>query len=515
MNNRGVWMNKRGRFHRTWIGAALLILVASTTVSSSAAPASVDQQMPDLTVTDVYADPFSSTAGEGVTLFATVHNRGSADAPSSSLSFRAIAEANDGLWWTSTPPIRPSSSVTVSYQALYPGHGYGSGNYSLEATADAFSEVSESNEDNNLGTGSFIIRPFAPDLRVAEIKVFPESPASGDLIEFTLIITNEGTVDAPPSKASLYELDHGVWLVDVPGVPHDQTVGVTSQLPDGAKPGARFLLVGLDYYNEVAEFNEENNRARRDYFVRGPDLVVTSVSVTPNRPTFNKDQVSYSASITNVGLFAAPSSTASFSGGGVWDALVSTPALEPGESTLVSWDGNGYFRPSPPGDNEVVVIADFLNDVAEELEDNNSAAKTFTVVPCPDNPTNDARANACFMSMYWWSFTHSQSTSGFSVDVGEIPACTTGLATAWYIFNGEEMPSATATLTLDTFGSSFDTVIAIYKPGGIFPIACSDNSMGTEQSQISLAVGSGEQYWIQVGGVLGATGTLVVNAELT
>ena len=102
---------------------------------------------------------------------------------------------------------------------------------------------------------------------------------------------------------------------------------------------------------------------------------------------------------------------------------------------------------------------------------------------------------------------------------GESAQCAPIGATIWY----EWWPERSGTLTVDTAGSTINTVLAIYTqgsqaelipspPGGnLAAVACDDNALGL-QSRVSVGVSPGKPIWIQVGGVNGEQGAIRVNA---
>jgi hypothetical protein len=82
--------------------------------------------------------------------------------------------------------------------------------------------------------------------------------------------------------------------------------------------------------------------------------------------------------------------------------------------------------------------------------------------------------------------------------------------TAWYSFT----TTIGQVVTVDTLGSNFDTMIAVYT--GTFGVAfdsvtCDDDSAGNLKSRVQFGSIPGTTYWIQVGGFSGASGNLVVN----
>jgi hypothetical protein len=84
-------------------------------------------------------------------------------------------------------------------------------------------------------------------------------------------------------------------------------------------------------------------------------------------------------------------------------------------------------------------------------------------------------------------------------------------ASVWY-----KLTALTGSVvTIDTFGSGFDTVIAAYTGSAVNNLnllTCNDDAGGTSQSQISFRATGAPFYYIQVGGAAGGhTGNLVVN----
>jgi hypothetical protein len=82
--------------------------------------------------------------------------------------------------------------------------------------------------------------------------------------------------------------------------------------------------------------------------------------------------------------------------------------------------------------------------------------------------------------------------------------------TVWYTYAAP----TSGTATINTFGSDFDTVLAVYTGSAVNALtlrACNDDSMLTQQSQVSFAATAGTTYRVQVGGYGGIAGTLVVN----
>jgi Bacterial Ig domain len=109
------------------------------------------------------------------------------------------------------------------------------------------------------------------------------------------------------------------------------------------------------------------------------------------------------------------------------------------------------------------------------------------------------------------------STVGATKDPGEPNHCgQSGGASEWFAYQ----PPANGLLVLDTDGSDFDTVLAVYTgPGTDFqslvPVAC-DNNSGSDgkTSKVMFQATKDTVYYIAVDGVSGAVGTVVLNYVL-
>lgn len=103
------------------------------------------------------------------------------------------------------------------------------------------------------------------------------------------------------------------------------------------------------------------------------------------------------------------------------------------------------------------------------------------------------------------------STESFTVadDDPDFPNCwsTRGNATVWFEFT----PDQSGKIILDTFNSSYDTILAGWTGtrGALQSLGCNDQAGGGNQSQLVLTVTAGQRYYIEVaewtGGLEGAT----------
>ena len=108
------------------------------------------------------------------------------------------------------------------------------------------------------------------------------------------------------------------------------------------------------------------------------------------------------------------------------------------------------------------------------------------------------------------------TTADATMEAGEPAPCGALGATVWFNWTS---PAAAATVTFDTFGSNYDTVLAIYTGSSVEALTpvpgttCNDDHFVTSnrQSVVSFTTEASTTYRIQVGGFSGATGNAVLN----
>jgi hypothetical protein len=119
--------------------------------------------------------------------------------------------------------------------------------------------------------------------------------------------------------------------------------------------------------------------------------------------------------------------------------------------------------------------------------------------------------------VHGYSGAHLFSTFGAIKEEGEPDHCgITGGASYWFSYT----PPASGQLFLNTDGSSYDTVLAVYTTTGptyadLVSVAC-DNNSGTNgvTSSLNFPASGGVDYYIVIDGVGAATGTVRLNYKL-
>ncbi|WP_326819615.1 galactose-binding domain-containing protein [Streptosporangium sp. NBC_01756] len=171
--------------------------VAEFQVIGTAAP------NPDLTITGMSSSPTAPVETDSVTLSATVKNAGTAASGATSVNFY-LGTTKAGT--ASVGALAAGASATVTAN-IGPRDA---GTYPLSAKVDEAGSVIEQNETNNGYTNpsSLVVRPVDSSDLVATTSWTPGTPASGNVVTFSTVIKNQGTV-ASASGA------HGITLTVV------------------------------------------------------------------------------------------------------------------------------------------------------------------------------------------------------------------------------------------------------------------------------------------------------------
>jgi len=244
---------------------------------------------PELTPTGL-TGPASAVAGSQIEISWTAKNQGSAGVPSIAwydtiyLSADTAWDENDLLLgsFSKNGPLSPGAIYTQTKTVTLPQVPLGS--YYLILRVDSTSSIPESNEVNNERSIPIILT--VPDLVPIALSA-PASAYSGDQIELSWKVENQGTVEIPSPSSwndNLYlsadtTLDPGDILMGsfsksmgmAPGTSYTQTRSVS--LPCELA-GTYYLILRTDAQNNIAETDETNND-------RLTSLVISKPEATP------------------------------------------------------------------------------------------------------------------------------------------------------------------------------------------------------------------------------------------
>ena len=352
---------------RLFVTAAV---AAGTIGVGSAYAASGPANQPDLTVT-VTADPAVAVAGALVTWIVNVTNAGGAAAGPFDVSL-PIGAIGSGAGWTCfsvgasrsgpgragchTHGLAAGVSAPISIATTAPGSA---GTVSLTATVDSGNAVAESNETNNVATGSYSVPVNGPYDFFATHSAFGLSPVlPTETVSYTTSVGNQGIfqgfttvtiTDALPVGFSFVSWTASTTLVSPAGLFTSASPGTVNCTPAGdpstgvvvtctgvpnssgastqsgqvtivAQPAATTSpvdytatdTVTVDSDNAFAESNETNNTASAPVRVSNmlPDLAVAIATETD--PVAPGGVITQNVTISNAGLGLAPAAVATF-----------------------------------------------------------------------------------------------------------------------------------------------------------------------------------------------------------
>ena len=127
----------------------------------------------------------------------------------------------------------------------------------------------------------------------------------------------------------------------------------------------------------------------------------------------------------------------------------------------------------------------------------------FSLKITPPAPANDNNRSA-FIVPVQGGQTYGTNIGATKEKIEPNHAGNSGGASVWWLWT----PAINTPVTITTFGSDFDTLLAVYAQG---EIASNDDADGTVQSKVQFQAAAGTTYGIAVDGKWGATGLIVLN----
>lgn len=344
-------------------------------------------------------------AGSTFTAGASVLNSGTTAASSSKVGFYLSTDTivgNDLLIATAsggTLGANASASRTIASTlpaTLTPGTHY------LLAYADPSSEVSETNELNNIRSSAFnIAQVLSGDLMMAGVAVSNTAITAPSTVQLTYTLSNAGLASAKATKTGFYlslnstldandQLLASVNQTSLAGGA-SATGAVTATLGSGTVAQQYYLIFAADHASEYAEGNEMNNTSSVLINVSGgaaaPDLMLSSASINSSTLVAGS-KLTLSAYISNAGTASSASSkvgyylsadtvfqsTDQYLGGSSGGQLGASAGSSRGLTVKlpVNQQAGSYF---------VLFVADHLMEVAESNENNNVKHSALQVVP--------------------------------------------------------------------------------------------------------------------------------------
>ncbi len=369
----------------------------------------VSSLLPDLVVESVSISPEVPMIGQSVEYTVYIRNQGSAAAHIYTRADlyldRVPAECGDEVDFSydhfMVPPLGIGSVVTATFTAPFSAGTL----HSAYVYLDVYCWLAESDKTNNLYDLSVAVTTDPqPDLVVDNVMVYPEEPAAGETVQYTVTVKNRGTeVISVTTSAGLYldrvpmgcggAIDAGDQSYSLAPMAVGETRQFTFTAPF-TTTGSHSAYVFLDYGCLVDESNEVNNqRGPIDFNITEtlrPDLIVEGMSTVPASLVINTP-FQIKLQVRNLGAVSSAGSELSLymdhqpvgCGDTAGYDTVSVPALAAGEATIVTIDHTGLVDANA---HQAYAMVDYNCQVTESTESNNTLQKSLHlgVSPNPD-----------------------------------------------------------------------------------------------------------------------------------
>ncbi|MCK4274065.1 MAG: hypothetical protein KAW90_04175 [Dehalococcoidales bacterium] len=230
-----------------------------------------------------------------------------------------------------------------------------------------------------------------PDLIVQAITLSPQDPAIDDTVTITVTVKNQGTDVAALSHVVCY-VDSTI--LDTHSV--DSLVAGTSTTTAftwKAQIGSHTIKAIADPSEIISETDENNNIKTFTMSTLAPDLIVQSITWSPDEPS-RGDSIVFTITIRNQGNSRARPSTVHLYIDGNSRGYQDIAGVDPGGTVTRT---HNWIAAS--GQHAIKAVVDETNSVNEGDETNNELTSTFSTLPPdlviqgitwePENPSKD------------------------------------------------------------------------------------------------------------------------------
>lgn len=224
--------------------------------------------LPDLVVSGL-SGPGTAEPGQQITIKTTVKNLGEGASGTSRaalyLSRDSVIAGDDSLLgFVDVSILGPDDEQTLDALITIPSNS--SGTYYMGAIADSYGWVAESDETDNVLSGSVITVGRFPDLITTSVSG-PTRASRGQNITATCTVKNKGLKGAGPFRVGIYLTGATLttkayigqaYLAGLAGE-GQKTLNIRARIPYSLPVGTYALGATADRFNTVAESDETNN----------------------------------------------------------------------------------------------------------------------------------------------------------------------------------------------------------------------------------------------------------------
>lgn len=217
------------------------------------------------------------------------------------------------------------------------------------------------------------------------------------------------------------------------------------------------------------------------------------------------------------GVFSTEESSAC--NGGVNHAVVLTGWDDATESWVLrnswgsGWGENGYMRIKWGTSNVGYAASYVVYNNGAIITPTTGPSPTATVTPVPaENDDFNTPVQISLNNGYFSSTENTSNATTASDDPYFSCVAGRGYKSVWYAFT----PESNGTATINTVGSGFDTILAIWRGsrGAFTSVACNDDSNGYTSSQVTATLTAGVPYFVEVAGYYTtSSGALQLNVQ--
>ncbi|MFC1982511.1 CARDB domain-containing protein, partial [Chloroflexota bacterium] len=309
-----------------------------------------------------------------MTFTVTIKNQGGGQAGSSHVAYYI---GGTFLMSAYVGSLIPSATTTKTF--LWEAQ---TGSYTIEAVADSYSKVIESDEDNNAKAKTVAVSRFAPDLIIDTVTWSPESIFATHGIVFTVNIKNRGDIATGYSLLYFYVDNSLKGYEEIQSM--DASANVTKTFTWTAQADSHAIKAVADGENHVPESNEANNTKTVTISSSSkPDLVVQDVAWSPESPSAG-DNVTFTVTIKNRGGSKASSFPVACYADDVYLTSATINQMDPGVTATKTFfcEAQAHLH-TQAGLHTVEAIVDYDQKVTESNENNNAKTVTFSIL-APD-----------------------------------------------------------------------------------------------------------------------------------
>lgn len=324
----------------------------------------------DLIVDAITWTPEKPSFGYSITFMLTVKNAGNKAAGVCWVDF-LIDGTSRGM--REGQPLNPGASFTLNYTWIaQPGQ------HILQATADTYGQVTESNEVNNDTTKIYCTTP--PDLIVESITYSPATRTETSNVTMSAIVKNQGEGAAIGSWLDFYIDDKYQTSVYIKALePGQKDSGNFTWAPG---PEAHIFKAVIDGKDVIFESNESNNSRSVALPALGlPDLLIQSLTWSPATPLVNS-RMTFNVTVKNNGARTVDKCNLYLYITYGWKLSKQPGPIPPGGTITVNFP---WITSEIPANIRAVVDEE---DFIKEADETNNEQKT-SLTPAEPVPTAD------------------------------------------------------------------------------------------------------------------------------